>query len=77
MYFQLKTNSVGITEVSVVPMANNMYFIQWIMTSYYQDIDYIEMILCASKLHVFNLVLIFCPDPTDVAKSNYVVMNIL
>ena len=36
MYFQLKTNSVGITEVSVVPMANNMYFIQWIMTSYYQ-----------------------------------------
>ena len=37
VYFQLKTNSVGITEVSVVPMANNMYFIQWIIASYYQD----------------------------------------
>ena len=29
--------SVGITEVSVVWMANDMYFIQWITTSYYQD----------------------------------------
>ena len=37
MHFQLKTNSVGITEVSVVPMANNMYFIQWIITSYYPN----------------------------------------
>ena len=37
MYFQLKTNSVGITEVSVVPMANNMYFIQLIITSYYPN----------------------------------------
>ena len=37
MYCQLKTNSVGITEVSVVPMANNMYFIQWIITSYYPN----------------------------------------
>ena len=37
MYFQLKTNSVGITEVSVVPMANNMYFIQWIIKSYYPN----------------------------------------
>ena len=40
-------------------------------------IDYIKMILCASKLHVFNLVLIFCPDSTDVAKYNYVMMNTL
>ena len=38
---------------------------------------YIERILCASKLHVFNLVLIFCPDSTDVAKYSYVVMNTL
>ena len=30
--------------------------------------NYIEIIICASKLHVFNLVLIFCPDSTDVAK---------
>ena len=37
MHFQLKTNSVGITEVSVVPMAKNMYFIQWIITSYYPN----------------------------------------
>ena len=37
VYFKLKTNSVGITEVSAVPMANNMYFIQWIITSYYQN----------------------------------------
>ena len=37
MYFQLKTNSVGITEVSVALMASNKYFIQWIITSYYQD----------------------------------------
>ena len=37
MYFQLKTNSVGITEVSVGPMANNMYFIQWIIISYYRN----------------------------------------
>ena len=36
MYFQLKKNSVGITEVSVVCMANDD-FIQWITTSYYQD----------------------------------------
>ena len=25
------------TEVSVVPTAENMYFIQWIITSYYPD----------------------------------------
>ena len=37
MYFQLKKKSVGITEVSVVCMANNMYLIQWITTSYHQD----------------------------------------
>ena len=37
VHFQLKTNSVGITEVSVVPMANNMYFIQWITISYYPN----------------------------------------
>ena len=37
MYFELKTKSVGINEVSVVPMANNMYFIQWIITSYYPN----------------------------------------
>ena len=37
VYFQLKTNSVGITEISVGPMANNMYFIQWIITSYYPN----------------------------------------
>ena len=30
MYVELKTNSVGITEVSVVPMANNKYFIQYL-----------------------------------------------
>ena len=34
VYFQLKTNSVGIIEVSVIPMANTMYFIQWIVTLY-------------------------------------------
>ena len=37
MYFQLKTNSVGITEVSFVPMTNDMYFIQWIITSCYPN----------------------------------------
>ena len=37
MYFQLKTNSVGITEVSIVPMTNNMYSIQWIITSYFPN----------------------------------------
>ena len=79
MYFQLKKKSVGITEVPVVCMAND------ICTSFNGlphhiikvAIDYIKMILCASKLHVFNLVLIFCPDSTDVAKYNYVTMNTL
>ena len=37
MYFQLKTNWVGFTEVSIVPMADNMYSIQWIITSYYSN----------------------------------------
>ena len=61
MYFQLKTNSVGITEVSVDPMVNNMYFLQWIIISYNKKIatNYIEIFLCTSKLLVFNLVLIF------------------
>ena len=59
-------------------MANNMYFIQWIITSYYQDgYRLYRNKLHASKLHVFNLVLIFCPDSTDVAKCNYVMMNIM
>ena len=40
-------------------------------------INYIEIILYASKLHVFNIILIFCPHSTDVAKYNYVMMNIL
>ena len=69
----------GITEVPVVCMAND------ICTSFNGlphhiikvAIDYIKMILCASKLHVFNFVLIFCPDSTDVAKYNYVMMNTL
>ena len=66
MYFQLKTNSVGITEVSVLPMAID---IQWIITSYYQKgYELYRKILCASKFHAFNLVLIFCPDSTDAAK---------
>ena len=55
MYFQLKKNSVGITEVSVVCMANDMY------TSFNglphhiikMAMNYIETILCASKLYVF------------------------
>ena len=34
-------------------------------------INYTEIILCASELHVFHLVLIFCPDSADVAKNNY------
>ena len=54
MYFQLKKNSVGITEVSVVCMANDMY------TSFNglphhiikMAMNYIETILCASKLYV-------------------------
>ena len=29
-----QTNSIGIIKVSVAPMANTMYFIQWIVTSY-------------------------------------------
>ena len=37
VYFQLKTNSGGITEESVGPMANDMYFIQWIIASYYTN----------------------------------------
>ena len=40
-------------------------------------IDYIEITLCASKLHVFNIVVEFCPDSTDVAKYNHVMMYIL
>ena len=40
-------------------------------------INYIEMILCVSKFHVFDIVLKFCPDSTYVAKYNYVMMNIL
>ena len=39
-------------------------------------INHIEIILCASKLHVFKLVLIFCPNSTDVAKYNNVMMII-
>ena len=33
--------------------------------------DYTEIVLYASKLHVFNTVLIFCPHSTDVEKYNY------
>ena len=33
--------------------------------------------LCASKLHVINLILIFCTESTDVTKYNYVMTNIL
>ena len=37
MYFQLKTTSVGVTEVLVVLMAIYTYFTQWIIKrSYYQ-----------------------------------------
>ena len=32
-------------------------------------ITYIELILCALKLHVFNTVLIFCAHSTDVANT--------
>ena len=39
--------------------------------------NYIEIILCASKLHIFDLVLIYCPDSTDVANHDYVMMNTL
>ena len=49
-----------------------IHFIQWIIAMYYQmAMNYMEMILCASKLHVLNLVLIFCPDSTNAAKYNY------
>ena len=41
------------------------------MTINHIDINF----LCASKLHVFNLVLIFCPDSNDVAKYNYVMIS--
>ena len=40
-------------------------------------INYKEIILCASKLHVVDIVLIFGPHSTDVAKYNYVMMNSL
>ena len=40
-------------------------------------INYIEIILCASKLHVIDIVLIFCPHSIDVAKYNYVMIIIL
>ena len=37
VYFQPKPHSVGIIIVSVVPIANNMYCIQWIITWYHQN----------------------------------------
>ena len=56
MYFQLKTNSVGMTEVSVVPMTNNMYFIKLIITSYYQDGHklYRNNSVCMKKIILFS-----------------------
>ena len=39
-------------------------------------INYIEIIQFASKLHVFKLVLIFCPNSMDVAKYINVMMII-
>ena len=38
-------------------------------------INYIEITLCASKLHVFSIVLKFCPDSTNVAKYNNVMIT--
>ena len=76
--FNRKKTSVGITEVSVVCMANDMYFIQWITTSYYQDGYELHRNNSACiKSSWFNLVLIFCPDSTDVTKYNCVMMNAL
>ena len=77
LFSQLKTHSTGITDYQLSPRPI-------ICTSFNglshhiikMAINYIEIILCVSKLHVFNLVLIFCPDSTDVAKYNYVMMNI-
>ena len=39
--------------------------------------NFIEIIMCVSKLHAFNIVLIFCPHLTDVAKYNYIMIIIL
>ena len=76
IYFQLKKIQLkSLKYPSVVCMPNDMYFIQWITNIIKMAMNYIEIILCASKLHVFNL--IFCPDSTDVAKYNYVMMNTL
>ena len=59
MYFQLKTNSEGITEVSAVLMANIMYFIQWINQNGYKL--YRNNSVCI-KIACINLVLIFFQD---------------
>ena len=59
-------------------MANNMTSFNELSHHIIQmAINYIEIILCASKLHVFNIVLKFCPDSIDVAKYNHVMMYIL
>ena len=79
-YFKLPSHvfstdkiSVWKTEVSVISMANDMYFIQWITISYKMAMNYIEIIMCASKLHVFNL-LVFCPDSTDEMLQNTIML---
>ena len=78
VYFQLKVNSVGITEVSIVPMADNMYFIQWITTPNYEyGYKFYTSNLYESKLRVSNRILIFCPDSIDVSKYNYVTVKLL
>ena len=78
MYFQLK-------KIQLEPLKYQLSAWLMICTSYdglphhiiKMAMNYIEMIMCASKLHVFNLVLIFCPDSTDVAKYNCVKQNTL
>ena len=38
-------------------------------------INYIEITLCASKLHVFSILLKFCPDSINVAKYNNIMIT--
>ena len=58
LHFQLKTNSFGITEVSVVSMANNMSFIQWIITPYYTNGYKLQIICFCVHQHCMYLILL-------------------
>ena len=57
-YFQLKNKfSWNFWSFGYPHLANNTYFIQWIITSHHiikMAIGYIETILCAPKLHVLS-----------------------